>query len=104
MSPKELYKQSSEAAPSSSSVEAPPARTNAGELQKPFEGHKKLADMDPMTRWVSEGKAYGPWSILDVVGNGGTCQLLESKVVKMEDGWSVRVKQGSAQGEETSTR
>ncbi len=68
-----------------------------------LKGDKKFADMDPMTRWISEGKADGPWSILDVVGNSGTCHLIESKVVEMEEDWSVRVEQSSAHGEETST-
>ena len=60
--------------------------------------------MDPMTRWISQGKTDGPWDILDIVGNGNGCtyHLNERVVRRTEDNWSVKVAQGSAQSENIS--
>ena len=61
-------------------------------------GEQITGDMDPMTRWVSQGKADEPWHILDIVGNSDEDQLIEPGVEEVEDEWSVEVEHGSVQG------
>jgi hypothetical protein len=60
--------------------------------------------MDLMARWISQGKTDGPWDVLDIVGNSSTYQWNESGVGETEDNWSMKVEQGSAQGEKLSAQ
>jgi hypothetical protein len=55
--------------------------------------------MNPMTRWVTQGKDDEPWHILNIVGDSDTYQLIESGVEELEDNWSVEVERGSVQNQ-----
>ena len=99
------------------------SRSAAGEFQKPFQGKSEdivpltlrgvannkgnrgdhmARNMDPLTRWVSQGKADEPWHILDIVDSSGTYQLIKSGMGKTEDNSSVEVEGGSVQSEKIS--